>query len=59
MVPISMAGEKNWLKSLWVMSNVKVFAMQNGWMDWLTRADRLNVVDDRDPDITHMGQLIM
>ena len=37
MVPTSMAGMKKlWLKSLHVLSNVKVFAKQEEWTDRLT-----------------------
>ena len=56
MVPIRMADiEKEWSKSLFVMSNVIVFARQDGRpASWLTGG--MNTTDYIDPYVTHMDQ---
>ena len=56
MVPISMAGMKKiWLNSFHVMSNVKIFATQDGQRaSWL--AGQTNTIHHTDPYDTHMIQ---
>ena len=59
-MPISLAGikdryEKMWLNTLHVMSNVKVFAMQDGWLAGRL-AGWMNMTHYIDPYDTHMDK---
>ena len=51
MAPLSVPGTNKFGWILWVMSNIKVFAMQDG-----QPAHWLNMTDDKHPHITHMDQ---